>query len=324
MVVAIMLATTTLVVLSFNGKSTDRIRSAARIAQSAFLGAKDRALHATDFRGLRLTVDPGNTNLVTGFVYVQPNQHDPYPDRSIQLEYDSSGNVTVVRGYSVVPPPLDPRAIKTVDWFSVNSKFATPGQIRIPAGTGQWYAFTNYWSDQQGNEYIQLAVPFTSLPPINSRASGQPAFPINDTETSSCDIQFIFDVLPFHQPVSLPAGVVIDLRYCSQNVQSLAQTSAADIVFSPRGSVAGATGGSGAIYLCLRLLDDALLNVDLSIPSNASDNVLFLAVNPQTGLVQTYAADFRDQVDNVTGQLPPDGIVDDLLGFAKQGKAAGR
>src|SRR4029077_16315683 len=79
-VITIILILSTLVFAVFNaGRSSDRMRSAARVAQSAFLGAKDRALHAKDLRGVRLTrdvnsVDPvtGDLNLVNGFVYLQP------------------------------------------------------------------------------------------------------------------------------------------------------------------------------------------------------------------------------------------------------------
>ena len=61
------------------GRSSDRIRSAARVGQSAFLGAKDRAMHAKAIRGVRLIRDANGPTfpngipcLVTGFVYLQP------------------------------------------------------------------------------------------------------------------------------------------------------------------------------------------------------------------------------------------------------------
>ena len=72
-VVAILLILSTLAFAVLNsGRSSDRMRSGARTAQSAFLGAKDRALHAKDLRGVRLTHDLANANLVNGFVYLQP------------------------------------------------------------------------------------------------------------------------------------------------------------------------------------------------------------------------------------------------------------
>src|SRR5437763_272841 len=72
-VISILLILSGLVLAVFNtGRSSDRMRSAARIAQSAFLGAKDRALHAKDLRGVRLTRDLTSPDLVNGFVYLQP------------------------------------------------------------------------------------------------------------------------------------------------------------------------------------------------------------------------------------------------------------
>jgi len=60
-VIGILLLLASLSVAVFNSvRSSDRMRSGARIAQSAFLGAKDRALHAKDLRGVRLTRDSTN------------------------------------------------------------------------------------------------------------------------------------------------------------------------------------------------------------------------------------------------------------------------
>lgn len=309
-VVGIILTLATLTMAIFSTKNSDRTRSAARIAQSAFLGAKDRAMNAKDFRGIRLIRDEQNSALVTGFAFVQPIQHAPYPSGSIQLEWDN-GSVVLVHGAST--------GKTAVDWSFVSSKFATPGQIRIPAGTGQWYQFT---IDQtgpaklaSGNEYLRLAVPYSALSPVNNAASGLPAFPSTNKGTNSCDIQFGTELLPFHQPTPMPSGVVIDLRYCSVNVQALAAAGNVDLMFSPRGTISGPMGGSGAVYLTLRDIQDAAQGFDPSNPA-CTGECLIVAVIPQTGLVQTYAADLTD-ADN-------DGKADDLFRFAKSGKAAGR
>jgi prepilin-type N-terminal cleavage/methylation domain-containing protein len=338
-VIGILLLLSTLSLAVFNtGRSSDRIRSAARIAQSAFLGAKDRAMHAKDFRGLRLIRDSNgptmqNTNsfpaLVNGFVIVQPIAHDPYPAGSIDLQrldlnQDSvpdSADVLVVHGGN------------SVDWDFISSRFSSPGQIRIPSGTGQWYAFTvdtsGPYALKSGNEYLRLVVPYTSSMPLSASVF---AFPASNTATSSCDIQFGFDVMPFNQPTPLPSSVVIDLRYSSSNIQALAMgVSGAtvapniDIVFSARGAVAGASSGLGAFYLCLRDLTDATAPStvtataggvrDPSDPACQGD-CLILAVNPTTGLVQTYAADLTD--------ANADGYADNLFSYAQAGKAAGR
>ena len=143
------------------------------------------------------------------------------------------------------------------------------------------------------------------------------AYPFTGTTpapVAGCDIQFGNEVLPFHQPIALPSAVVIDLRYSSSNVQYLAGGNLGstagllppniDISFSPRGSVAGATGGLGAFYFCIRDLEDATgassyFNTTPPSPRDPSDvtckgDCLILALNPATGLVQTYPANVTD------------------------------
>ncbi len=66
----------------------------------------------------------------------------------------------------------------------------------------------------------------------------------------------------------------------------------------------------------MRDLTDATKGLSPSDPGVKGD-CLILALNPQTGLVQTYDADLTDV-------SPADGIPDNLFSFAQAGKAAGR
>ncbi len=359
-VIGILLILSTMSLAVYNtGRSSDRIRSGARIGQSAFLGAKDRAMHAKNFRGVRLTRDANgptfsSTNLfpalVNGFAMVQPIQHDPYPTGSIALErldmnQDSladSPDILAVHGISA-------GNIGAVDWSSVYGFFGTVGQIRIPSTTGQWYTFTVATSGPYAigpnNQYLILQTPYSNTSGAISSPSVT-AYPFTGSTpapVAGCDIQFGNDVLPFHQPIALPSAVTIDLRYCSSNVQYLAGGNITnttgllapniDFSFSPRGSVAGATGGQGALYFCLRDLEDAMSTSTNPLtaggPRDPSDpacqgECLILALNPATGLVQTYPANLTDVLNNLTGASGSDGFADNLFSFAQQGKAAGR
>jgi hypothetical protein len=155
---------------------------------------------------------------------------------------------------------------------------------------------------------------------------------------ASCDIQLGNDLLPFHAPISFPSGVVIDLKFCSANVRSLAGVGSAalpyiDLMFSPRGMLTGAIAAQGPLHFLLRDLADAAntnvnpfavgpagsANPDL----NKSDR-LILTIFPQTGLVSTFEIDVTDNVNNNTGVAPPDGLADNPFNFALQGKSAGR
>src|SRR5258708_37188424 len=93
-VITIILVLASLTFAVFRGNSTDKMRSAARIAQSAFLGAKDRALHAKELRGIRLTRDTTDPTLINGFIYLQP------------LPLQSTGNIppAALNNVSVIDP----------------------------------------------------------------------------------------------------------------------------------------------------------------------------------------------------------------------------
>jgi prepilin-type N-terminal cleavage/methylation domain-containing protein len=368
-VIGILLILSTMSLAVYNtGRSSDRIRSAARIGQSAFLGAKDRAMHAKDFRGVRLTRD-GNgptfssTNafpaLVNGFTYLQPLALQAIGNLNGQA---AQNNVAVMRPTGspdatvVVITGTQGLALLTQDTNRIWPRSTV--QVRIPSGQsatpGQWYTLNPnpnstggaYWvsTDTNGNQNLFLQVPYNGGNPSPSQ------FAVNLTDsTASIDIQLGYEVLPFHQPIPLPSATVLDLRYSSSNVQILAGANIInttgllapniDISFSPRGSIAGATGGQGALYFCLRDLADAMSTSTNPLtaggPRDPSDpacqgECLILALNPATGLVQTYPANLTDAFINSSGPSTAttttgqDGYVDNLFSFAQQGKAAGR
>jgi hypothetical protein len=338
-VISILLILAVLVWAVFKPSNTDKMRSAARIAQSALLGAKDRALHAKELRGVRLIRDITDPTLAPGFVYLQPLPMLTYPAGSFRLDrldvnpHDNvpdSADIMIVRGNSAPATP-------TVDWDTKAQFFSNPGRIRIPKDSGQWYTFT--WSPSgsyplsAANEVLQLMTPFAQQPtdPLYFYPASMTGW-LPSSAFSSCDIQLGNDVLPFHQPISLPSGIVIDLKYCSTNVQTLAgiggtTTPPVDIMFSPRGGVAGYLAGLGPMHFVLRDLKSATAGVDprnLAAVQTANADLMVLTVFPQTGLVQVFEIDPTDLVDNASGAAGADGLADDLFSFAKQGKAAGR
>src|SRR5262245_54836104 len=221
-VIAIILILAGLVLAVFNtGRSSDRLRSAARIGQSALLGAKDRALHAKDLRGVRLTRDLTDSSLINGFVYLQPLPPLIYPANSIQLErldMNGDGNadfadVVIVRGFdtsSTGPPPqnVPPAGVLPVDWFAKKAILPSIGRILI---SGQWFTF---YQDQnapyvlaQGNEVLHLQTPFTGTATVPFTGTADAiACPTTNTTTSGCTIQLGNDLLPFHQPIPLSSN----------------------------------------------------------------------------------------------------------------------
>ncbi|HLJ10991.1 MAG TPA: prepilin-type N-terminal cleavage/methylation domain-containing protein [Planctomycetaceae bacterium] len=358
-VIVILLILAGMAVAVLSGRNTDKMRSAARVAQSAFLGAKDRALHAKDLRGVRLIRDPnytdpvtGTLTLVTGFVYLQP------------LPLQSTGNLqgqTGLNNFAVTRPNypasndatgLMVSGAQAQTWFAQDQGGIWPAstvQIRIPSGLsgapGQWYQLARlnnaapYWGVfNNGNLNLTLQSPFQGgqQPTINDSN----AIDSNST-LASCDILLGNDILPFHQPISLSSGIVIDLKYCSVGVQSLAGLNwnplptvppYIDIMFSPRGAVTGPVVAQGPLHFFLRDIQDATAGVNpLAVGQQGTPNAdlnkgerMILTVFPQTGLVQTFDMDMTDLVNNSTGNPPSDGLADNPYSLAQQGKSAGR
>ena len=331
-VITILMTLAWLTYALFGQRTSDKARSGARLAQSAFLGAKDRAIHAKDLRGVRLVRDTTDNSLVTAFVYLQPLPMLTYPAGSFRLDrldvnpHDNvpdSADIMIVRGNSSPATP-------TVDWDAKTQFFSNPGRIRIPKDSGQWYTFT--WSAtgsyplSAANEVLQLVTPFVQQPsdPLYAYPASMTGW-LPSSAFSSCDIQLGNDVLPFHQPISLPSGIVIDLNYSFQgsNTTSIygtvGGTATIDIMFSPRGGVSGYLSGLGPIHFLLRDIRDATLQINpfqVAQSQTARGDVLIVTLFPQTGLVQTFEIDPTDADAN--------GTMDDPFHFAKQGRSAGR
>jgi prepilin-type N-terminal cleavage/methylation domain-containing protein len=347
-VISVLLILSVLVFAVFNtGRSSERMRSAARVAQSAFLGAKDRALHAKDLRGVRLTRDLTSPALVSGFVFLQPmplqtagNNATLHPDNiSVLRPNTGTGNFDATN--------IEVKGAQGAAWFAQDQSGiwpATSVRIRVPAATGSWYVLSRlnnappYWGMIDDNDrlnfFLQSGVQGTDIPPPSEIAIDYPS------GNASCDIQLGNDLLPFHQPISLSSGVIIDLSYSSTNVQTLATSANIDVMFSPRGNVSGYVGGLGPMHFLFRSLKDATAGrnpwavgqTGSANPDLNEDDRMILTVLPQTGLVQAFEIDPTDLYTNPSTTTPisypgtgsPDGIADNLFNFAQKGKAAGR
>lgn len=361
-VITILLVLATLVFAVFRtGAGSDRMRSAARIVQSAFLGAKDRALHAKDLRGVRFTRDLNNPLLVTGFMYLQP------------LPLQTAQGITVSSPSGTTNPILVTiPAAQGTSWYAQDQAGIWPYQsvqVRIPSQTGAWYQLLRqsgsppYWGqlNQNNDLVLTLAAPFQggSPPPAPYAVS-----PTTTPTLASCDVVLGQELLPFHQPIQLTAATVVDLTACSSNVQSLAGIGAGatvqpniDIMFSARGMIAGPLVAQGPMHMMLRDIQDASLPFVYLIPSGQTTPVpfssalivgpvpkavtssgssaplpkdpnigdrLIVSLFPQTGLVQTFEIDPTDNFDLTTNQPGSDGIADNVFNFAQQGRSAGR
>src|SRR5262249_1530532 len=113
-------------------------------------------------------------------------------------------------------------------WFTQDQNGLWPAetlQVRIPAQTGPWYHLVRqqitppYWGTlaAMGAINLTLQVPYQGGKPLPGNLNAIDATDSN----ASCEIQLGNELLPFHQPVALPSGVVIDLDQSSSNVAGL-------------------------------------------------------------------------------------------------------
>lgn len=319
-VVSILMVLTALAIYAFN-RSTDgdRIREAARTAQSAFMGAHDRALHAKDKRGIRLIRDVSDPTIVTGFAYVQPIENQFYPEGSIRLErrdeiggFDGlpdSADIVIVRGFT------SPDSPPYVDWPMLTEFFSSPPRIRIPAKTGQWYTF--YWTTtgpyalSESQPILQLTTPF--IDPGLPSLIAHPRFPAS--ANTSCELEMAPELLPHHPPILFPSGIVIDLDFSSPFINAnWPPGTSIDLMYSPRGNISGPVSAQGPIHLLLNSLEDAVQNLNPIDPANKSEKRI-LSIVPLTGRVATYDIDPSD--------ANQDGQADDLFRFARYAHATG-
>lgn len=328
--ITILLTLMTLVVIAFNANTgSDKVRSSARVAQSAFLGARDRALHAKDRRGIRLIRDQQDPTIVTGFVYLQPIENLKYGlaygGIPVQIEYvDTNGDMTVdaarrVRGTG---DGLD------WDYLDQNNLLSYPHRVRIPATTtGQWFTFKNVQVEPVSNPK-QVTFELTADYPFADNALPGAPPPIavpQGSANASCEIEIGFELLPNHAPITLPSGMVIDLDYSSTTVSTnwpaTPQPTNIEIMFSPRGMITGPIAALGPMHFLINDIQDATQNLNPIDPANKGEK-LVLTVFPQTGNVATFPIDPTDAVNNSTGAATPDGLADDLFRYARLGSTA--
>lgn len=281
-VVGIMLLLAAMTIAAVNFSSTsEKTRSAARQVQSYFEGARDRAIHAKEARGIRLFVDQTNTHAVTSLVYIAPS--DPWNQGTIQLErYDGNGNnvftdpgenpnfALVVHGYNT-------------DWdVLMNEGMLVSGisRIKIPGDQdGLWYTVNiatsgpyTLGAGAPPAQYLILTTPYRQPP--NTQTTQRVAFQGGGPTTYL--LELAPRELPGSDPVQLPKGVVIDLDHSSipniwgDTVDSTGASShptRLDLMFSPRGTITGSPASKGIVHLLLARDIDAELGMPADVPA---------------------------------------------------------
>ncbi len=239
--IILILATLTMQLLN-STLNSDRIRNGARELQTYFAGARDRAIHAGQPRGVRLITDVVNPSTVRSFVYIGASSS--FTDGS-QLSIDVNGNISFMNG---TPTPPNTSAVWTRLWNLGLLPNGTPIELTV------------------GNTPILLYMSVS----VTGLAGGTPTFAITTAPTGTFPIaptpiaagtsgatytlQLAPTVLSGDEPRSLPSNIVIDLN---SSILPLVWGSAGsfsntlDILFSPQGTVIGTPASDGKIHFVL-------------------------------------------------------------------------
>lgn len=306
---------------------SDRIRGGARQMQSALLGGLARATKAQQPRGLRFILDENDLTTVSTMVYVEqlPNwkqgkirfEEDPSDPTKLRFisEEDPAGGWTQfadpnkrrIPTITRIKLPNATGDLNSGSWYTVstattftNGKLTLisellaaniPGGLPITMGVSDPLPLR---SDKTGNYLLELGV----APLPNEDPLRLPTGTVIDLERSVLprewyDEQLVLVTAPdpvgffLHQdsgqivnPPSKPAGTYnVWRRY--------AATAQMDILFSPRGSVAGSLAAQGKIHLVLSGIEDTLLNLAPEDPTSTEEHRI-MTIFTQTGNVSTH------------------------------------
>jgi prepilin-type N-terminal cleavage/methylation domain-containing protein len=269
--IAIMLIVTTMTITTVNlTLDRDRIRSSARQVQSYIEGARNRAIFASEPRGVRFFIDENNPKAATSMVYIGP------------LEPEVVGRVDVLGNGTTV------EQVGGATWSTLASlgAFVRGGRIRIASSLnadideGTWYAidtgatFNSTTGALLTPNTLVLATQFDKL----SAAS--------ETINLQYELELAPAVLPSQEPALLSAGIVIDVTN-SQLPSTSIPGRYFDVLFSPRGTITGRAAADGLVHLIMADIVDVSLNRTPGDPAKEGDeNIVTLFT--RTGHVSTH------------------------------------
>lgn len=250
--------------------NAERVPTAARDIQSMIEGARSRAADAKRPRGVRFLLDPNNTDVVNGMVFIGSPRK--YKGGAIEINTDlrTFDAIPTLWPTMVVQETLvSGSRIKIDDIFytiSIDTDIDDDGTPDLDLGAGDdasWvWTLTRDFSGSTG----------TPLP-------------------YELDLQA--SVLPYEDPVLFPQGIVIDLDESAAEGNLPAAwgttgnySSQMDILFSPQGTAIGSIAAISDIRLLLADIIDVTQNRGVLDAAKEGDE-LFISIRPQTGFVES-------------------------------------
>jgi type II secretory pathway pseudopilin PulG len=267
--VLIILAVMTLGLVNVT-QDEDRVRASAAQVRSFLEGARDRAIHAKEPRGVRFLLDTNNPTLATSMLYIGPPENY------------AIGQITIGTDLRTISLPSQ------ADWANLLARGLIAAQgtvIRI---------------GDQKTFYTIRQNTTTSMWELTKDYTGSPGLP------EDYSLQLNPNVLPNQEPRLLARDVVIDLpnsRLPAAWIGSGGGYANLDVLFSPHGTVTGLVSSAGVIDLVVAEGVDVL---QLRAPGAADKegNERIVTLRTQTGGISVHNVDPTD-TDGTAGADDP-------------------
>ncbi len=264
-----------LVISAFRESDQDRAAAAAQTVRSMLEGARSRAIHDGQPRGVRLLKDSNHPRMVTSLVYIgAPRQYELQVDNVTEtsnLQWQADGNFTHLRNRGLLTSGL---------------------RVEVPAYSGFWYPIV-----ETHDAYIRFRGHYHGAKRIAGADVALPYDATKGTSPTSIRLELVPPILPGSTPQPLANQMAIDLDGSKLpdiwgGAGSTPYSDTMDIMFTPRGDVTGEAVVTGVMHLVIADVADITLGVR---HTDARSPLLEVFENPdrmvnlftRTGLVTT-------------------------------------
>ena len=297
----------------------DRVRAGAAQVQSYLEGARDRAIHAKEPRGVRFLLDTNNPNVATSLIYIgAPELHGDGDRLTLRrLPTSTSDEIVPQKGWDQL---VNRGLIK-----KGSPLFIGQNENNI----SQFFTITLQAVPNPQPGQAQYRYFLTKFYP-----SGPNPAPQGYTEQLYYRIPLTPTVLPNQEPRQLPGGVVIDLNQ-SLVPDSWKESSGGygtmDVLFSPNGTVTGLVASAGVIHLVVADQADVDRGFAVGVsqydpddstgpepPITREGNQRIVSLRTQTGGVSVHNVDPTDTDLSDTSN----NVADDPFKYAALGEMA--
>lgn len=283
----------TIAISAFQQSDQDRAAAAAQTVRSMLEGARSKAIHDGQLRGVRLLLDPTNPRTVTSLAYIgAPRAYE--------------GQITIDQ---IAATGVWEFTDASGSWANLRNRglLQAGARIEVPSRSGQFYVITSVLPGppvrvRVGGHYIQSEWDSSSPP-----AKFYPRYTLLPVQEETYRLQLAPPLLPGTSPVPLAAGVAIDLVassnlptswYSDNGTDSSAAlpvpywsddvySNSMDILFTPRGDITGAAAAQGLMHLYIADLEDIAI-ADISNAARVAPWMVPLQVEKAERLVSLF------------------------------------